>query len=229
MQRTLPTRKEPWSKQDSRTNGGHLRNTPPNCPRRALTSTLSMARCPKGQGNQYCFSRLPERLEGTGTFLTSETAYAFARVEGETLGESRLCWGEASAARLFHHPQLIGYLEHVWHHVSCDVSQVLVALTAYVALQRYPLVFNDDVNAGRCLPEVPRQRTRSNQQPIDAYTRLLIEGRWWQHLDVVDHHVHAFDVLHDILSRALRRRVDAGDITAQRDGVTLDAILDVVE
>ena len=120
-----------------------------------------------------------------------------SKLEGETLGRVSLRLGldEPSEVRLLHHPQVVGHLEHVWHNVGGDSSQVLVIFGVYIAFQRYPLAFNNDVNARRCLPKVPGKRTCSEQGAIDTYPRLLVEARWWQDLDVVDH---------------LRRCVEAG-------------------
>ena len=94
---------------------------------------------------------------------TSLTPALTRRATASSLKSGRLGLGEPSAARLLHHPQLVGNFEHVWYTVSRDVSQVLVVFIVNVAFQRYPMVFNNYVNAGRCLPEVPRQRARSNQ------------------------------------------------------------------
>ena len=131
----------------------------------ALIGNVGVADHP-GSNRRWHFGALgvTHQLEAPGSrpplganLSTNTPAPRERRDSGRSLASERT---EAFAARLATHrllryTQFVGNLEHIWYNVSGDCSQVLVAFAADITSQGYLLVFNNDVDAGGCLPEVP--------------------------------------------------------------------------
>src|SRR5579862_998552 len=117
--------------------------------------------------------------------------------------------------------------EHARNAVRSYSGDVLIALVIDRAFKRYVPVRHNNVDRGHGAHRVAVHRAIAENCTVSSAPNLPIETRQRQNFDLVDHLRYALNLLHDVLSIRLERRIR--DIADERYGAAVDLESEVVE